>query len=140
LSRQTGLPILAAGGKVLDDNQPSEAEVMANVLIHEFNVLVRWQEKRSRNTAENALYSRQVLQSEPVDRILLVTHAFHMKRAMNEFQRVGFTVQAAPTAYFSNSDNKFELLDFIPSPAALVISSFVLHEYLGMLWYQIRYS
>ncbi|MDP2901986.1 MAG: YdcF family protein [Methylovulum sp.] len=137
LGRKTGLPILVSGGRVLND-EPSESALMAGVLEKEFNVAVRWQEDRSRNTAENASYSRALLQPLNIDRIILVTHAFHMPRALTEFKRVGFDVQPAPTAYFSSEDG-LSVFSFIPSAQALTVSSFVFHEYLGLLWYRLRY-
>ena len=123
-----------SGGQVFIKNEPSESVLMAEVLEQEFNVAVRWQEGRSRNTAENALYSRALLQSLNIDRIILVTHAFHMSRASNEFIQAGFDVQPAPTGYFF-SEEALSLLSFIPSAKALTVSSFVIHEYLGMIWY-----
>lgn len=138
LGRKTGLPILVSGGQVFKRNEPPESVLMAGVLEKEFNIAVRWQEGRSRNTAENALYSRILLQALNIDRIVLVTHAFHMSRALTEFKRVGFDVQPAPTGYLSTEEN-LSLLSFIPSAQALTVSSFVFHEYLGLLWYRLRY-
>jgi uncharacterized SAM-binding protein YcdF (DUF218 family) len=54
LAKQTKLPLLVSGGKVFHSNIPPEAEIMTDVLNNEFNQAVRWQEKESRNTAENA--------------------------------------------------------------------------------------
>lgn len=138
LGRKTGLPILVSGGQVFKKNEPSEAALMAEVLEKEFNIAVRWQESHSRNTAENALYSRALLQPLNIDRIILVTHAFHMPRALTEFKRVDFDVQPAPTGYFS-TEEELSVFSFIPSAQALTVSSFVFHEYLGLLWYGLRY-
>ncbi len=138
LNRKTGLPILVSGGQVFKKNEPSESSMMAEVLEKEFNVAVRWQESLSHNTAENALYSHNLLQALNIDRIILVTHAFHMPRAFIEFKKVGFDVQAAPTGYLS-TDKELNVFSFIPSAQALLTSTFVLHEYLGLLWYQLRY-
>jgi uncharacterized SAM-binding protein YcdF (DUF218 family) len=138
LGRKTGLPILVSGGQVFKQNEPSESVLMAEVLEKEFNIPVRWQESRSRNTAENALYSRALLQTFNIDRIILVTHAFHMPRALTEFKKVGFDVEPAPTGYFS-TEEALSLFGFIPSAQALTVSTFVFHEHLGLLWYRLRY-
>jgi uncharacterized SAM-binding protein YcdF (DUF218 family) len=138
LSRHTGLPVLVTGGIAFGDGQPSEAFAMADTLVNEFGVAVRWQEGRSRNTAENAEFSRELLRADKVDKIILVTHAFHMPRSVIEFQRVGFQVLPGPTAYLSD-ELHIGVTAFIPSAHALHTSNFVLHEYLGMLWYQLRY-
>jgi uncharacterized SAM-binding protein YcdF (DUF218 family) len=139
LSRKTGLPVLVSGGHVLNALEPSEAEIMTAVLEQEFNVSVRWQENKSRNTRENAQFCQQILSAERIERILLVTHAFHMRRAMNEFKRFGFEVQPAATVFFSNTHGKLNLQGFIPASSALMLSSLVIHECLGMLWYQLLF-
>ena len=140
LGRETGLPILVSGGQVFKNNAPSEAAVMAQVLEQEFNIPAKWQENQSRNTAENAIFSRKILQPLKIDKILLVTHAFHMKRAEIEFEKVGFDVQAAPTAHLSSAnEDELTIFDFLPSAQAMLNSTFALHEYMGLLWYKLRY-
>ena len=53
-------------------------------------------EARSRNTIENALYSKQIAQPKPGERWLLVTSAYHLPRAMGVFRKVGFAVEPCP--------------------------------------------
>ncbi|HEY7248060.1 MAG TPA: ElyC/SanA/YdcF family protein [Xanthobacteraceae bacterium] len=53
-------------------------------------------EDRSRNTIENALYSKQIAQPKPGERWLLVTSAYHLPRAMGVFRKVGFAVEPYP--------------------------------------------
>jgi uncharacterized SAM-binding protein YcdF (DUF218 family) len=146
LQKRTNLPIMVSGGNVFESESPekpsvpSEASVMADVLEKEFNAPVQWQEAESRNTAENAIYCRKILHFQKVDKILLVTHAFHMKRAKIAFEKVGFEVQAAPTVYLSSADeDDLDVFKFIPSAQAMLNSNFALHELLGMVWYEMRY-
>jgi uncharacterized SAM-binding protein YcdF (DUF218 family) len=56
-------------------------------------------EPRSRNTAENAAFSKQVAQPKPGERWLLVTSAQHMPRSMGAFRQAGFPVEAYPVAW-----------------------------------------
>ena len=56
-------------------------------------------EARSRNTAENARFTRAMVQPEPGSRWLLVTSAFHMPRAIGCFRAAGFPVIAYPVDY-----------------------------------------
>ncbi|MDD5126411.1 YdcF family protein, partial [Methylovulum sp.] len=137
LARDTGLPVLVSGGKVFQEEYPPEAQLMAEVLQNEFHIPVKWQEPSSRNTAENARFSRQLLQTQAMDKILLVTQAFHIPRAVWSFQNAGFQVLAAPTAFFSGSPSESPLR-FIPSANALEKTFLVLHEYLGLLWYRLN--
>jgi uncharacterized SAM-binding protein YcdF (DUF218 family) len=53
-------------------------------------------EDKSRNTIENALFSRDMAQPKPGERWLLVTSAYHLPRAMGVFRQAGFPVEAYP--------------------------------------------
>lgn len=135
LHRETGKPILVSGGKPAG-NDISEAEQMRQVLEQEFKVPVRWTEGASDNTLENARLSRQLLGQAGITRIYLVTHAWHMPRALQVFQAAGFQVVPAPTAYTTRY--RTSLLTFIPSVKALHESRIFMHELLGMFWYQLK--
>lgn len=56
-------------------------------------------ESQSRNTFENALYLRDLLEPRPGSQWLLVTSAWHMPRAVGAFRQAGFSVIAWPTDY-----------------------------------------
>jgi len=53
-------------------------------------------EDRSRNTAENARFTRELVQPKPGERWIVVTSAYHMPRAIGVFRREGFAVEAYP--------------------------------------------
>ena len=138
LARETGLPLLVSGGSVFGDTT-TLAALMAEALTEDYHVPVRWLEDRSRNTAENAEFSAQLLSGEGIGAIFLVTDASHMPRAAAAFESQGLEVYAAPTAFRSDASAPAGLLDWLPSATALDMSRAVLHEYLGRLWYRIRY-
>ncbi|WP_108125765.1 YdcF family protein [Saccharospirillum mangrovi] len=133
--RQTGLPILVSGGLVLSKSSLTLANVMAADLEEHFRVPVRWFETESRNTDENARYSAEILASQGIDRIVLITEAFHMPRAVMAFKRVGFSVVAAPTAPLDHTESA--VLAWVPNANALSNSNLALHEYLGWLVYRL---
>lgn len=56
-------------------------------------------ERRSLNTFENAVYSRQVAQPRPGETWLLVTSAFHMPRSVGVFRKAGFEVASYPVDF-----------------------------------------
>jgi uncharacterized SAM-binding protein YcdF (DUF218 family) len=58
-------------------------------------------EDRSRNTDENARFTRDLLHPEPSQIWLLVTSAYHMPRSMGLFRKAGFNVVAYPVDYRS---------------------------------------
>jgi len=53
-------------------------------------------EEQSRNTIENAVFSRLIAQPKPGERWLLITSAYHMPRAIAAFRAAGFAVEAYP--------------------------------------------
>lgn len=134
LARDTGLPLLVSGGKAFKSEHHTEAQNMRDILQNEWRIPVKWQEGESRTTAENALYSRKILQTEGIDRIILVTQAYHMRRAAWAFHDAGFEVLTAPTAFVK--DTTPGALNFIPSAKGMERSFLVLHEYLGWFWYR----
>lgn len=136
LQRATQLPILVTGGAWLDDAVP-ESDFMAAVLAEEFFASVRWRERKSRTTWENAVFSRQLTKEEGIDRILLVTHAWHMPRAVYSFEQAGFEVTPAPTMFKSASMLSRGVMDYVPNIDSLRTSTWMLHEILGMLWYRL---
>lgn len=56
-------------------------------------------EGKSRNTHENALFTRDLVQPKPGERWVLVTSAYHMPRAMGVFRHAGFPVVPYPVDY-----------------------------------------
>ena len=138
LSRQTELPVLVAGGRA-HGSVPGqgEAEIAARVAERDFGRPVKWIETESRNTSENALRSVALLRGQGIDRIVVVTHGYHMPRAMDNFRKAAAlgstTVQlvAAPmgiTPWF-----KPRTLDFVPTRSGYSQVSLVLHEFIGRL-------
>lgn len=53
-------------------------------------------EDRSRNTAENAAFTKALVNPRPNERWLLVTSAAHMPRAIGTFRQAGFPIEAYP--------------------------------------------
>lgn len=138
LNRATGLPLLLSGGSVTGADDFSLAFLMKETAVDDFRVPVVWMEEESRNTWENAAYSATVLEQDGISRILLVTHAYHMPRSMACFEAAGMEPLAAPTGLTGRLDMKAS--DWIPSSQALAASTLALHEYLGMVWYRIKYG
>jgi uncharacterized SAM-binding protein YcdF (DUF218 family) len=138
LHKQTGLPVFVTGGSPPYETPPL-AQLMRDVLEEEFRVPVAGVEDRSRTTLENARLSREMLLGQGIDRILLVTHAWHMPRAMQVFAETGLAVTPAPTAFFYRTgQDKVPLLAWLPSADAFLTSYRAIHEYLGQAWYQLK--
>lgn len=138
LYRKTKLPLLVTGGVVYGDG-PSEAELMRQSLREDFKVKTRWIEKNSRNTKENAQLSFKLLETEQIHKIILVTDFSHIKRSQAIFEKVGFKVFPAPINFDTDFEERPLILSLIPNSAGLHKSRSLLREYMGQLWYFLRY-
>ncbi|GAB2180138.1 YdcF family protein [Denitratisoma sp. agr-D3] len=128
LARDSGLPLLVTGGAVSGGR--AEARSMAALLLQEFKLPVRWVEDLARDTRENARFSARQLKAAGVSRIVLVSHAYHLARAVPLFEAEGLAVVAAPTM-FAVSPVGIEA--WLPSTGALQDSYVALHEWAGRL-------
>jgi uncharacterized SAM-binding protein YcdF (DUF218 family) len=145
LQRKTGLPLLVSGGNSMGGAKASAqpdagslADGMAVALREDFGVPVRWIERDSRDTAENARFSARLLRADGVSRVLLVTDAMHMPRAREVFERAGLVVVDAPTMFFSNQP--LSPSAWVPSAEGLRRSWYAVYELIGIAWYRLRAS
>ncbi len=94
-------------------------------------------EPASSNTWENGAKTLPLLQARGIRRILLVTSAYHMRRAQAVFERLGLEVIPAATGYqlVKRADS---VLDWLPQADALEMSTRGLKEHLGWAVYAAR--
>jgi len=72
-------------------------------------------ERRSRNTWQNAVYTKELVDPRPGERWLLVTSAAHMPRAMGVFRKAGFRVEPWPVDY--RTAGSWDLVRLFEAPA-----------------------
>jgi uncharacterized SAM-binding protein YcdF (DUF218 family) len=135
LSRRTGLPILVSGGPPRK-GEPPVAALMADSLVNDFQVPVRWIEADSLDTWENAHMSAVILHAQGIRSIYIVTQAWHMRRAIMAFAAAGITATAAPPRL----DRLLTPLaaNFVPDVASWQESYYALHEWIGCAYYALR--
>jgi uncharacterized SAM-binding protein YcdF (DUF218 family) len=93
-------------------------------------------EEQSRNTVENAVFSRLIADPKPGERWLLVTSAFHMPRAMAVFRAAGFPVEAYPVDWRTRGPvDVFDL--FAAASNGLRYTDVAVHEWAGLVAYRI---
>jgi uncharacterized SAM-binding protein YcdF (DUF218 family) len=137
LQRRTGLPLAVSGGATRAGRDEGLAVLANRALEDVYGVRPLIIEATSRNTRENALESAQLLARADIQRVALVTSAWHMPRARYSAEQAGLTVIPAGTGFESSSGSgPVELADWTPSANALATSRNLLHEYLGLLWYR----
>ena len=138
LSREHGLPVIPSGGNPGAVGE-AEAVIARDLLQQEFGVPVLDIERRSNTTWENARYTAQLMKKHGIERVILVTDAGHMARALYAFARNGISPTPAPSHYLSSKTQEISALGrYLPSARALHESSDALHEFLGLLWYRLK--
>lgn len=136
LSRETGLPMAFSGGLGHGSQPgPTEADVAARIAERDFGRPLRWLESASRDTRENALRSVVLLQPQGIEKIVVVTNANHMTRAMRNFERAAashkMAIVGAPMGV--PTPGPLELTDWLPSVRGFDATWVALHEWLGLL-------
>jgi uncharacterized SAM-binding protein YcdF (DUF218 family) len=132
--------ILSGGAASLTGRLKPEADYVFPILkslgIPDSSVLV---ENKSRNTFENAINTGLLLDSLKInDTILLVTSAFHMRRALGVFKKAGIKVKPYPVHFISDYGRGYFLPDwFIPSSEALFRTDALLKEWFGYFAYAV---
>jgi len=135
LARRTGLPILVSGGP-LEPGAPSVAELMARSLAEDFSTPARWVEPDSADTWANAVDSTEMLRAAGIDAAWLVTHPWHMRRALIAFHHAGLPVR--PDMSWQDKFLPSTLDELVPQPRALLVSYYALHEWIGCAAYALR--
>lgn len=140
LHRKLGIPILISGGKVFESSASIgqiTKRFLVDLAVDEKNILL---EERSRDTYENARFSKQLCEQHGFSRPLMVTSGYHIKRAQLSFAAVDLAVTPYPCALRTGADPSYEWFDFMPSSSAMRSVAQALHEWIGMVYYRIRYA
>ena len=99
-----------------------------------------WIENDSRNTRENALFTKQLIDRNGIEegQFLLITSARHMRRSLACFKKVGISAQSYSVDRDAGTDRRFTP-DFllIPNAGTLWKWESVFHEWIGLLTYKI---
>jgi uncharacterized SAM-binding protein YcdF (DUF218 family) len=128
--------VISGGSGLLNDQGFSESPLLAdlanNLGIPDSALII---ESRSRNTYENALLTKPILDSLGVDSCLVITSAFHMTRSLRCFEKMGIKAQGYPADYRAG-DLDLSMYSFVPSIGALSTWNTILHEWLGLTYYR----
>ena len=128
--------LLVTGGGA--PGERSEAEIMRDLLqvmgVPEPAILM---EDRSRNTYQNAIYTAAKLEQLGLNKILLVTSAFHMRRSEALFAARGLEIIPAPTDY-QRLIGPAVVPRWLPGVSDLWRTTHALHEILGYRVYRYR--
>jgi len=140
--------VILSGGRIRwRGGSGSEADDMAELLLTmgvPRSAII--EEPDSLNTYENARNVGKILERERIDRVLLVTSAFHMPRSMAIFYKQNIKALPAPTDFLMADDFinaqaeswQGKLLSLIPSADNLALTTKALKEYLGAIIYRAK--
>jgi uncharacterized SAM-binding protein YcdF (DUF218 family) len=131
LAKSTGLPVGFSGGVgwAADASSDTEAQAVQRWMAQLGMGPLRWSESNSRDTHENAVMTAALLRKDGIERIALVTNAWHMPRAQRAFEKAGLSVTPAPMGYTEPVYSAG--LEWLPSADGLRHSRQILRELLG---------
>ena len=103
-------------------------------------------EGKSLNTYENAIFTKKILEAKGIEKILLVTSAFHTPRSLKIFKRLGIEAIPAPTDFLISKDDlnsysystEAQVLSYLPKAESLYYTTKVIKEYIGTFIYRLR--
>ncbi|OOZ42776.1 YdcF family protein [Solemya elarraichensis gill symbiont] len=131
LAKQSELPVIVSSGK-------ADAPAAVRILTEEYGVENVSHENKSWTTDDNARYLRQLLKEQEIGKIGVITHAWHMPRAMWSLESHKIDATALPMGLLASMPELGDYNSWLPSMSALVRSRNVMHEFFGLLWYQLR--
>lgn len=131
--------IIVSGGpkyESFNGGTRSEADDMA-LLLTWFGVPAEniVKEAKSRNTLESARETGRILAARSIDRVLLVTDAFHMPRSMYLYNLAGVRPVPVPTG--KKTTDGFELSYLLPDAGSLASSTSAIKEWVGFTVYRL---
>jgi uncharacterized SAM-binding protein YcdF (DUF218 family) len=136
LHKRLDIPIIVSGGKVFE-NKKAEAPIVKRFLIDlgvPGNKIIM--EDKSRDTFENVKYTSEILKKSGYRKPILVTSAYHMKRAVMTFNKINLDVIPFPANFRTWKDKKYGWEDYLPGSGN---ASGILKEYVGIVFYKIVY-
>jgi uncharacterized SAM-binding protein YcdF (DUF218 family) len=131
--------VFTGGSASITGNRPTEASILKLHLdglgIDTERVVF---EDRARNTAENAFFTRQLVNPAPDSNWVVITTAYHMPRSIGVFCHYGWSLIPYPVDHRTNPDKLFELnFNLLGNAGGLKLA---MHEWVGLLAYYLNGS
>jgi uncharacterized SAM-binding protein YcdF (DUF218 family) len=138
LDNQYNIPIIVSGGFTRDWSDISEAQEYKDYLtlagVDEDKIII---EDRSTNTFENAIYTKDIVEKLGYEKICLITSPLHMKRSVYIFEKYDLEIVPVLSQVYHYEPFKYSFL--IPKAKSLKISTNVIMELIGLIYYKVRY-
>jgi uncharacterized SAM-binding protein YcdF (DUF218 family) len=137
LQKRLNVPIIVSSGKVFEHTSagaPIVKRFLFDLGVPGDDIIV---EDRSRDTFENATYTREICLSLGFKNPIVVTSASHLKRSVMIFEKVGLEVLPVPALFRSWRERQYGWDDYLPG--TLRHAENAIHEYLGLAFYRYAY-
>jgi uncharacterized SAM-binding protein YcdF (DUF218 family) len=136
LYRDLKLPVAVTGGR-LPRIHATLGSLMKKAMEEDFEVPVRWNEEQSHTTFENAVFTARLLKADHISTVIVVTHAWHLPRALWSFNHEG--LRALPWPVGRTAIPPTRISDFLPGTKSLQDTFYALHELIGLEYYRLRF-
>jgi uncharacterized SAM-binding protein YcdF (DUF218 family) len=127
--------VFTGGSPNLISNDAREADYAAaifeNLGVDKARLIM---ERRARNTLENALFTKALVEPKPGERWLLVTSAYHMPRSVGLFRKAGFPVEPYPVDWRVGR-SPIDALSLTSAGDGLARTDTAMREWIGLLAY-----
>ncbi|MEN8217949.1 MAG: YdcF family protein [Pseudomonadota bacterium] len=141
LYRAEKAPVVIVSGGVIAWQGATMPEAIAmKTILQEWGVpaTALIMETNSLNTYQNAVETKRILEKQGLNRVLLVTSASHMPRALATFRSAGINAIPSPTDFEAIDRKQRTILDWLPEAKALGQTTSVIKEYMGIAVYRWR--
>ncbi len=130
--------LISGGDGSFIQKQPKEADFIKEMLLKNKvpleDIII---DNQSRNTYENAMYTKKLCDSLQIAQpLILITSAIHMPRSQSLFKKVGLATIAYPANY-ANIDSKTSWNDFVPDLGLVNKWHDLFKEWVGIFSYKI---
>lgn len=139
LQKKLDIPIIISSGTNFENVIPDSIvakRFLVDLDVDENKVFC---DTQSRDTYENAKYSKEICQEHGFEHPILMTSGSHMKRAVMIFEKQGMQVTPFPAYFRSAPHMRFTWQTWLPRHDSFSNSVKALHEYLGYIYYQWAY-
>ncbi|MCL4476400.1 MAG: YdcF family protein [Nitrospirae bacterium] len=139
LQKRLNIPIIVSGGKVFKERE-AEAPIVKRFLVDlgvPAGMIIT--EEKSRDTMENARNTVEICTRLGYHQPLLVTSAYHMRRAVLSFRKTGWEVVPFPADFRAIPGRRYGWQDYVPVMSDLKNSSLAMKEYAGLIFYRLVY-
>lgn len=136
LQKQLDSPLIISGrGKQRSQYKTASIlkRFMASFDVPESKIII---EDKSKDTSENAVFSLKICFDKGFSDPILVTSAYHLKRALLYFNDAGLNVKPFPSGFETWPRKSYSWLSLLPGDYRK--SSIAIHEYLGLIFYRLN--